>query len=122
VTSPAALRQLPFLNCEDRALLHLDVAHDANAADLIAELYIVASGFDACDSQALVMVDRSIPIILALVGSVVIVYKVRFQKRMPLRSCAATEEATSPNAIKASNTARILASRKLMHRLPSASE
>jgi hypothetical protein len=36
-----------------------------------------------------------------------------------LRSCAATEEATSPNAIKASNTARILASRKLMHRLPS---
>src|SRR5256885_2675683 len=53
------------------------------------------------------------------IWSVVIVYKVRFQKRMPLRSCAATEEATSPNAIKASNTARILASRKLMHRLPS---
>ena len=58
----------------------------------------------------------------ACIWSVVIVYKVRFQKRMPLRSCAATEEATSPNAIKASNTARILASRKLMHRLPGASE
>src|SRR6266478_8805048 len=68
-TLPAAVRQLLFLDCEDRALLHLDVAHDANAADLIAELYIVASGFDACDSQALVMVDRSIPIILALVGT-----------------------------------------------------
>src|SRR5262249_33213941 len=66
-TSPAALRQLPLLDCEDRTLLHLDVAHDANAADFIAELHIVASGFDARDSQALVVVDRSIAIILALV-------------------------------------------------------
>src|SRR5262249_43362161 len=56
------------------------------------------------------------------IWSVVIVYKVRFQKRMPLRSCAVTEEPTSPNAIKAGNTARILASRNLMHGLPGASE
>ena len=47
---------------------HLDVPHDANAAALIAELYLVASGFDAGDSQALVVVNRSIAIILALVG------------------------------------------------------
>src|SRR6516165_4880961 len=39
------------------------------AADLIAELHIVASWFDACDAQALIVVDRSIPIILALVGT-----------------------------------------------------
>src|SRR5262249_1104002 len=67
--SPAAISHLTLLDCEDRTLLHLDVAHDANAADLIAELHIVASGFDARDSQALVVVDRSIPIILALVGT-----------------------------------------------------
>src|SRR5262245_22750075 len=71
---------------EDRAFPHLDAPHDANAAGLIAELDVVASGLDASDSQALVVVDRSIPIILALVGI------------------------TSPNAIEASNTRRILAS------------
>src|SRR5262249_25103709 len=43
--------------------------HDANAADFVGELYIVAAGFDACDSQALVVINRSIPIILALVGT-----------------------------------------------------
>src|SRR5262249_827245 len=47
------------------------------------------------------------------IWSVVIVYKVRFQNRIPLRSWAATEEATSPNAIEASNTPRILASRNV---------
>src|SRR5262252_9094771 len=66
---PAAVRQLLFLDREDRAFLHLDVLHDANAAGLIAELDVVASGLDAGDSQALVVVDRSIPIILALVGT-----------------------------------------------------
>src|SRR5262245_45249174 len=39
---PAAVRQLLFLDCEDRAVLHLDVPLDANAADLVAELHIVA--------------------------------------------------------------------------------
>src|SRR5215831_1680123 len=68
-TSPAAVRQLLFLDGEDRAFLHLDVPHDANAAGLIAELDVVASGLDASDSQALVVVNRSIPIILALVGT-----------------------------------------------------
>src|SRR6516164_6655728 len=47
------------------------------------------------------------------IWSVVIVYKVRFQNRIPLRSWAAAEEATSPNAIEASNTPRILASRNV---------
>src|SRR2546426_75048 len=56
------------------------------------------------------------------IWSVVIVYKVRFQNRMPLRSWAATEEPTSANAIEASNTRRILASGKLMHGLHRASE
>src|SRR5262249_31618414 len=68
-TSPAAVRQLLFLDREDRAFLHLDVPHDANAAGPIAELDVVASGLDASDPQALVVVDRSIPIILALVGT-----------------------------------------------------
>src|SRR6516162_645448 len=68
-TSPAAVRQLLFLDREDRAFLHLEVAHDANAAGLIAELDVVASGLAAGDSQALVVVDRSVPIILALVGT-----------------------------------------------------
>src|SRR5262249_43398316 len=66
-TSPAAVRQLLFFDREDCAFLHLDVPHDANAAGPIAELDVVASGLDASDSQALVVVDRSIPIILALV-------------------------------------------------------
>src|SRR5262249_3448694 len=68
-TSPAAVRQLLFLDREDRAFLHLDVPHDANAAGLIVELDVVASGLDASDSQALVVINRSIPIILALVGT-----------------------------------------------------
>src|SRR5262249_49203854 len=68
-TSPAAVRQLLFFDREDRAFLHLDVPHDANATGLIAELDVVASGLDASDSQALVVVNRSIPIILALVGT-----------------------------------------------------
>src|SRR5215472_9836470 len=42
------------------------------------------------------------------IWNVVIVYKVRFQNRIPLRSWAAAEEATSPNAIEASNTLRII--------------
>src|SRR5262249_17845178 len=66
-TSPAAVRQLLFFDREDRAFLHLDVPHDANAAGPIAELDVVAYGLDASDPQALVMVNRSIPIILALV-------------------------------------------------------
>src|SRR6516165_6847517 len=45
------------------------------------------------------------------IWNVVIVYKVRFQNRMPLRSCAGAEETTSPSAVEASNTARILGSR-----------
>src|SRR5215831_5187120 len=68
-TLPAAVRQLLFLDREDCAFLHLDVPHDANAAGLIAELDVVAPGLDASDSQALVVVDRSVPIILALVGT-----------------------------------------------------
>src|SRR6516162_5116322 len=68
-TSPAAVRQLLFFDREDRAFLYLDVPHDANAAGPIAELDVVASGLDATDSQALVVVNRSIPIILALVGT-----------------------------------------------------
>src|SRR5262249_58106006 len=67
-SSPAAVRQLLFFDREDRAFLHLDVPHDANAAGPIAEPDVVASGLDASDPQALVAVDRSIPIILALVG------------------------------------------------------
>src|ERR1700730_1915380 len=68
-TSPAAVRQLLLLDREDRAFLHLDVPPDANAAGLIAERDVVASGLDASDSQTLVVVNRSIPIILALVGT-----------------------------------------------------
>src|SRR5262245_38960596 len=71
---------------------------------IIGELHVVAPGLDARDSQALVVVDGSIAVILALVGTpvvalpagdiwnVVIVYRVRFQNRMPLRSCARTDE------------------------------
>src|SRR5215831_4990553 len=80
-TLPVAVRQLLFLDCEDRALLHLDVAHDANAADLVAELYIVASRFDACDPQALVVVNRSVPIILALVGTPIVFSRRRHLER-----------------------------------------
>src|SRR5215813_465642 len=46
------------------------------------------------------------------IWNVVIVYRVRFQNRMPLRSCARTDEPTSANAIEASNTMRIVVSRK----------
>src|SRR6516162_6896844 len=109
-TSPAAVRQLLFFDREDRAFLHLDVPYDANAAGLIAELDVVASGLDASDSQALVVVNRSIPILFALVGTPAVFPRrrhlerrdrvhVRFQNRIPLRSWAAAEEATSPNAI-----------------------
>src|SRR5262245_50216682 len=52
-TLPAAVRQLLFLDGKHSAVFHLDVPHDANAADLIGEFYIVAAGFDAGDSQAL---------------------------------------------------------------------
>src|SRR5205823_6997271 len=52
--------------------LDLDVAHHANAADLIGELHVVAPGLDARDWQALVVVDGAIAIILALVGTPVV--------------------------------------------------
>src|SRR5262249_48384377 len=67
---------------EDRTVLDLDIPHDANAADLIREFYIVAPGFDACDSQALVVVNGSIPIILALVGAPAV-----FPRRRHLEGC-----------------------------------
>src|SRR5262249_9351069 len=68
-TSPAAVRQLLFFDREDRAFLHLDVPHDANATGPIAELDVVASGLDASDPQALVVVDGSVSVFLALVGT-----------------------------------------------------
>src|SRR6266478_8242078 len=116
-TLPAAVRQLLFLDCEDRPLLHLYVAHDANAADLIAELYIVASGFDACDSQALVMVDRSIPIILALVGTPAVFPRRRHLERRD-RVQGEIPEANALAVLRRHGRGheRILASRKLMHR------
>jgi hypothetical protein len=66
--SPAAVGQLPFLDWKHRTVLDLNVPHDANAADLIGELHVVAPGLDARDAQALVVVDSSIAIILALSG------------------------------------------------------
>ena len=66
---------------EDRAFPHLDAPHDANAAGLIAELDVVASGLDAGDS------------------------------RIPLLGRRGSSHV--PNAIEASNTPRILASRKV---------
>src|SRR5215831_12323593 len=121
-TSPAAVRQLLFFDREDRAFLHLDVPHDANAAGPIAELDVVASGLDAGDPQALVVVDRSIPIILALVGTPALSPRRRHLERRDrvqgeipesntLAILGRAEEATSPNAIEANNTPRILASR-----------
>src|SRR5437588_5406962 len=67
--SIAAIRQLLFLDREDGALFHLDIPHDAEAAALVREPYIVASGSDAGNPQALIVVDRSIPIVLALIGT-----------------------------------------------------
>src|ERR1700755_3289505 len=98
----------------------LDVPHDANAADLVGEFHIVAPGLDARDSQALSTVpSRSFlhwsgPQLSAPAGDirkVVIVYRARFQNRMPLRSCARTDEPTSPNTIKANSQRRSFASR-----------
>src|SRR5207302_11480755 len=45
------------------------------------------------------------------IRKLVIVYNVRFQNRMPLRSWATTEETKSPSEIKANNARGILASR-----------
>jgi hypothetical protein len=67
--SPAAVGQLPFFDREHRTILDLDVPHDASAADLIGEPHVVAPWLDARDTQALVVVNCSIPIILALVGA-----------------------------------------------------
>src|SRR5207237_10510104 len=67
--SLAAVRQLPLLDCEHRTVLDLHFPHDANAADLISELHVVAPGLEARDAQALVVVDGSIATILALVGA-----------------------------------------------------
>src|SRR5262249_11613135 len=53
-------------------ILDLDVPHDAYAVDLVGQLHIVAPGLDARDTQALVVVDGSIAIILALVGAPVV--------------------------------------------------
>jgi hypothetical protein len=127
--SPAAFRQLPFFDREYHTLPHLDVPYDADAADLVGKFYIVAARFDTGNSQALVVVNRSIPIVLALVVTPAVFSRWRhlktrnrvqrgFQNRMPLRSWATTEEPTSPNKIEANNAQRIPASRTWRKRVP----
>jgi hypothetical protein len=58
-----------FPRLRRRTILHLDAPHDANTADLTVEFYIVASRLDVRDSQALVVINHLIPIILALFGA-----------------------------------------------------
>ena len=51
--SNGTIGQLPFLDREDGSGVYLHVTHDADAADLIGEPDVVASGFNAGDPQAL---------------------------------------------------------------------
>jgi hypothetical protein len=82
-------------------------------------LYIVPTRFDAGNSQALIVVNRSIPFVLALVGIPAVFprrrhlkTRDRVQRETPesnaLAIWATTEEAKSPSEIKANNSRRIL--------------
>jgi hypothetical protein len=91
-------------------------------------LQVHLSGGEPGARRDLVVVNCSIPVILALVGTqmsfpagdiwkVVIVYNVRFQNRMPCDRGPQRRNprVLSPNTIDANNTPRILASRNFMH-------
>src|SRR5262249_42858119 len=67
--APRALRQLLLLDGEDGAGLDLHIAHDALAAAHVGELDVVAPRLDAADAQAFVVIDLAVTIVLALVGT-----------------------------------------------------
>src|SRR5262245_45944564 len=90
----AAVGQLLLLDREDRALLHVDVSHDADASGLVGELGVVAAGLDAGDPQALVMVDGAVPVVLALVGPPAL----RPRRRQVKRSDRVQGEIPEPDA------------------------
>src|SRR5262249_1082574 len=68
----ATVRQLLLLDGEDGAVLHLDISHRARPAAPVGESHVVATGLGAGNSQALVVVDRAIAVIPALVRTPVV--------------------------------------------------
>src|ERR1700733_13103861 len=67
--SVVARCQILFLDRKDRAGHDLDIVNDANAPGGIGEFGIVAPRRYAGDPQPLVGVDRTVLVVLALVGS-----------------------------------------------------
>src|SRR3954451_4904602 len=67
--SLAAIRELFFLDGEYRRGLHFDIPDNADGPDPVRKLDIVAAGLDAGDPQPLVVVNGSVTIVLALVGT-----------------------------------------------------
>ena len=67
-----AVRDLPFLDREDAARLHVDVLDDADPAFLVLELGVVAPRRHARDAQPLVVVHRAVAVIDALIGPIIV--------------------------------------------------
>jgi len=78
---------LPFLDGKDGAGLHSDIAHDASAAGVILQLHIIGSRRDAGDPQAFVVVDCSVAIMLALIGTPPVLARWRYAKARDRMQC-----------------------------------
>src|SRR5581483_5888790 len=61
-----AIGELPLFDRE-HAVLGLDIFHEADAAGLVGELYVVASWRDPDNAHPLVVVDGLVVVVLALV-------------------------------------------------------
>src|ERR1700726_260525 len=67
INSLAAVSQLPLLDREYGVRLHRDIPHDATAAGVILQPHVIGARRDASDPQPLVVLDRSVAIVPALV-------------------------------------------------------
>src|ERR1700732_127416 len=67
INSLAAVSQLPLLDREYGVRLHRDIRHDATAAGVILQARVIGARRDGSGPRALVVLDRSGAIVLALV-------------------------------------------------------
>ena len=68
---------LLLLDTENSALLHIDIAHNAYAASLVGNLYVIAAGIHIGDSQTFVVIDSPVAIVLALIDSPILLARWR---------------------------------------------
>src|SRR5262249_22347778 len=65
---------------ENSALLHVDITHNADAPGFIGKLYVITPRIYVGYSQAFIVIDGPVPIVLALIDSPILLARRRHLK------------------------------------------